>query len=80
MTKKSVTKRIPVFSVKAETIPHCEHRIFSFVGVEPHVKYFVPMIKNIMSEFYFIRRQIYSENAGFGQRFCVVLFRVLKED
>ena len=45
--KKSVRKRIPVFSMNCETTPHCEQRIISPVCCPPQVKNFVPMIKNI---------------------------------
>ena len=45
--KKSVRKRIPVFSVNCATVPHCEQRIISPVLPAPQVKNFVPMIKNI---------------------------------
>ena len=46
--KKSVIKFIPVFSVNDETILHCEQRIGVVVFCAPQVKYFVPMIKNII--------------------------------
>lgn len=48
MIKNSVRKFIPVFSVKDETILHCEQRIGVVVCELPQVKYFVPMIKNII--------------------------------
>lgn len=41
-------KFIPVFSVNCASAPHLLQRIISFVFSEPQVKYFVPMIKNII--------------------------------
>lgn len=46
--KNSVTKFIPDFSVNGATMLHCEQRIGVVVDVLPQVKYFVPIIKNIL--------------------------------
>ncbi len=58
MIKNKVKKRIPVFSVNCASVPHSEQRIISGVLLEPNVKNFVPMIKNISERFYFTRFQI----------------------
>lgn len=69
-TKKSVIKRIPVFSVNCASVPQFVQRIVSGVLVEPQVMNFVPMTKNIiLLRFYLKPRKFHKEVFDFRRCF-----------